>query len=267
MKYNDHNAGDCSSPSHALAVTDRDILSSTASTGHSHAFPAESRREKESESGPRSLGLPPPLPPTVSSQYPYSDHQLLKNPSNAPSLTGIESQQLGSFQLNAKSLLNSIQSPSLSAWSPFNGASEDKTLPSPASHDSGVVMDATGEYLLAELSTNGAPTDDDHAQDAGSRSASPNRYTASLPLTHCYGPVPENDFEKMVPAQWWKTVFADAVYLKTDGDVVEDPAITLEEIRNLAHVSGIKSAFEKDGGKILDLCCGQGKPTLGIAVL
>lgn len=47
----------------------------------------------------------------------------------------------------------------------------------------------------------------------------------------CHGRVKEGDFERMVPAQWWKTVFADGLYLKTDGDVVEDPEITREEIR------------------------------------
>lgn len=47
----------------------------------------------------------------------------------------------------------------------------------------------------------------------------------------CHGRVAAEDFEKMVPAQWWKSVFADAMYLKTDGDVVEDPLITEEEIR------------------------------------
>ena len=47
----------------------------------------------------------------------------------------------------------------------------------------------------------------------------------------CHGRVKEDDFERMVPAQWWKTVFADGLYLKTDGDVVEDPEITREEIR------------------------------------
>lgn len=47
----------------------------------------------------------------------------------------------------------------------------------------------------------------------------------------CHGRVVEDDFERMVPAQWWKHVFADAYYLKTDGDVVEDPEITKEELK------------------------------------
>jgi hypothetical protein len=49
--------------------------------------------------------------------------------------------------------------------------------------------------------------------------------------TNCYGRVVDDDFERMVPAQWWKQVFADNYYLKTDGDVVEDPEITKEELK------------------------------------
>ena len=53
----------------------------------------------------------------------------------------------------------------------------------------------------------------------------------AIPTSICHGIVKEEDFEKMIPAQWWKTVFADDLYLKTDGDVVEDPEITREEIK------------------------------------
>lgn len=93
----------------------------------------------------------------------------------------------------------------------------------------------------------------------------------------CHGPVNDVDFEKMVPAQWWKTLFADELYLKTDGDVVEDPEITREEIRLTSRIplttpcpsrmlennSQILSILQKKNGhpsptKILDLCCGQG---------
>lgn len=50
----------------------------------------------------------------------------------------------------------------------------------------------------------------------------------------CHGRVREQDFENMIPAQWWKDLFADDLYLKTDGDVVEDPEITKEEIRQVS---------------------------------
>ena len=92
----------------------------------------------------------------------------------------------------------------------------------------------------------------------------------------CHGRV--EDLETLVPAQWWKTVFADSLYLKTDGDVVEDPEITLKEITLLESKPAIKNIFERASGesleskflifklgklvetpaKILDLCCGQG---------
>jgi hypothetical protein len=49
--------------------------------------------------------------------------------------------------------------------------------------------------------------------------------------TICHGKV--SNLEKRVPEQWWKTVFSDALYLKTDGDVVEDPEITKEEIEEI----------------------------------
>jgi hypothetical protein len=47
----------------------------------------------------------------------------------------------------------------------------------------------------------------------------------------CHGRVPETNFQKMVSTKWWETVFGDELYLKTDGDVVEDPEITKEEIK------------------------------------
>lgn len=39
--------------------------------------------------------------------------------------------------------------------------------------------------------------------------------------------------EPLVPKSWWKTLFADEMYLKTDGDVVEDPSITAAEVDQL----------------------------------
>ena len=60
----------------------------------------------------------------------------------------------------------------------------------------------------------------------------------------CYGRV--SKLETMVPEQWWKTVFSDALYLQTDGDVVEDPDITrdeLEEIQNI--IPDVKRIFNQ----------------------
>ncbi|KAI9342754.1 hypothetical protein DFJ73DRAFT_842267 [Zopfochytrium polystomum] len=74
----------------------------------------------------------------------------------------------------------------------------------------------------------------------------------------------------MVPSNWWKTMF-DSLYLRTDGDVVEDPQVTREEIGMLERDPAIKTVFLKGadknqaGGKILDLCCGQGRHSLYLA--
>lgn len=59
----------------------------------------------------------------------------------------------------------------------------------------------------------------------------------------CHGRV--SNLQEMVPEQWWKTLFSDAMYLKTDGDVVEDPAITREELEELIRIPEIKSIFMK----------------------
>ncbi|KAJ3307584.1 hypothetical protein HDU76_004520 [Blyttiomyces sp. JEL0837] len=94
--------------------------------------------------------------------------------------------------------------------------------------------------------------------------------TSNKPM--CHGRVAELD--TMVPSQWWTTVFGDAMYLKTDGDVVEDPEVTRAEINVLQRDAEIKKIFMKgsdeDGrsdapAKILDLCCGQGRHTLLLA--
>ncbi|KAI9098645.1 hypothetical protein DFS34DRAFT_81039 [Phlyctochytrium arcticum] len=90
----------------------------------------------------------------------------------------------------------------------------------------------------------------------------------------CHGRVA--NLESMVPAAWWQTVFADAMYLKTDGDVVEDPDITKEEVGLLEADPEIKKILMRgatngtqDGqgpaAQILDLCCGQGRHVLHLA--
>lgn len=61
-----------------------------------------------------------------------------------------------------------------------------------------------------------------------------------------------------VPAEWWRTVFdADSLYLMTDGDVVENAAITRSEVDVL-----IEAARLAPHHRILDLCCGQGRHAL-----
>lgn len=70
---------------------------------------------------------------------------------------------------------------------------------------------------------------------------------------------PVADLERHLPAEWWRGLF-NSVYLKTDGDVVEnDEATRIEVDRVLAAARLPKSA------RILDLCCGQGRHTLELA--
>ncbi|KAI8591875.1 hypothetical protein BDZ88DRAFT_17394 [Geranomyces variabilis] len=105
------------------------------------------------------------------------------------------------------------------------------------------------------------------AAHASPRTKGPSGYT-TLAGAVCHGRV--SDLESMVPSQWWQTVFADAMYLKTDGDVVEDPIITKEEVGLLESDPDILDIFLRGSDKnstvqparILDLCCGQGRHSL-----
>ena len=78
-----------------------------------------------------------------------------------------------------------------------------------------------------------------------------------LPLCRTLGPV--SDLEKHLPSEWWKTLF-NSLYLKTDGDVVENPANTVKEVDLLIAVTGITAE-----DRILDLCCGQGRHSLELS--
>jgi D-alanine-D-alanine ligase len=69
--------------------------------------------------------------------------------------------------------------------------------------------------------------------------------------SYCIGPV--DNLEKHVRPDWWKNVF-NHLYLKTDGDVVEDKNITKNEIDELIKITDIHKEET-----ILDLCCGQGR--------
>ncbi|KAG9067378.1 hypothetical protein KI688_012161 [Linnemannia hyalina] len=91
--------------------------------------------------------------------------------------------------------------------------------------------------------------------------------------TICHGRV--KNPEAMVPKTWWKTVFSDQLYLQTDGDVVEDSAITREEVRVLEGIAAIRNILQASTDsnasartiKVLDLCCGQGRHILQLAEL
>ena len=73
-------------------------------------------------------------------------------------------------------------------------------------------------------------------------------------LRSSIGPV--EDLESYVKADWWRDIF-NANYLRTDGDVVEDPEITESEVDAYLEMVDVP----RDAA-ILDLCCGQGRHVL-----
>jgi len=70
---------------------------------------------------------------------------------------------------------------------------------------------------------------------------------------------PVADLERHLPAEWWRTLF-NALYLKTDGDVVENAANTSNDVDAM-----IAAAALEPTDRILDLCCGQGRHVLELA--
>jgi D-alanine-D-alanine ligase len=70
---------------------------------------------------------------------------------------------------------------------------------------------------------------------------------------------PVEDLESYVKADWWRDIF-NANYLRTDGDVVEDPDITEAEIDAFLGLVDVGQ-----DACILDLCCGQGRHLLELA--
>jgi D-alanine-D-alanine ligase len=70
---------------------------------------------------------------------------------------------------------------------------------------------------------------------------------------------PVADLERHLPSDWWRTLF-NSIYLKTDGDVVENNKNTGQEIDMLVRHAGLQL-----NDRILDLCCGQGRHSLELA--
>jgi len=70
---------------------------------------------------------------------------------------------------------------------------------------------------------------------------------------------PVLDLEEHVRPDWWSRIF-NYLYLKTDGDVVDDLSITSGEITLFLNI--LKPSPED---RILDLCCGQGRHSLELA--
>ncbi len=70
---------------------------------------------------------------------------------------------------------------------------------------------------------------------------------------------PVSDLERHLPSDWWRSLF-NSLYLKTDGDVVENPLNTSQDIDLVESVLKPEKA-----DRIFDLCCGQGRHSLELA--
>ena len=79
----------------------------------------------------------------------------------------------------------------------------------------------------------------------------------NLPFNSCLGPV--KNLEKHVQKEWWNQIF-NSLYLKTDGDVVDDQKITSQEVEFFSDVLKLERHHD-----ILDLCCGQGRHSLELS--
>lgn len=70
---------------------------------------------------------------------------------------------------------------------------------------------------------------------------------------------PVSNLEEHVSPDWWRSIF-NALYLKTDADVVADENITGSEVEFFVSVAELPQ-----DSRILDLCCGQGRHSLELA--
>ncbi|MCA9249387.1 MAG: class I SAM-dependent methyltransferase, partial [Planctomycetales bacterium] len=96
---------------------------------------------------------------------------------------------------------------------------------------------------------------DTKSQDSVKRARTPRRRAISPGRT--LGPVP--DLERHLPQEWWRSLF-NSVYLKTDGDVVENLEATRRELDAIVLAAGMEP-----NDRVLDLCCGQGRHCLELA--
>ena len=91
--------------------------------------------------------------------------------------------------------------------------------------------------------------------EAGARP--PTGATAESEAGRTLGPVP--DLERHLPREWWNGLFR-ALYLRTDGDVVENDVNSRQDVDILIGAAGLAT-----DDRILDLCCGQGRHSLELA--
>ncbi|MCS7243042.1 MAG: methyltransferase domain-containing protein [Candidatus Caldatribacterium sp.] len=92
-------------------------------------------------------------------------------------------------------------------------------------------------------------------EEPGGRLRSPRGRNGRSPRS--LGPV--ENLETHVPSDWWRRLFT-SLYLKTDGDVVEDLEITRREVDFFTEVLSLTPQ-----DYILDLCCGHGRHSLELA--
>ncbi|KAF4765811.1 hypothetical protein N7455_004742 [Penicillium solitum] len=69
-----------------------------------------------------------------------------------------------------------------------------------------------------------------------------------------------------IEKDWWKKAYNE-MYLYTDGDCVEVPAITETECDELVGIPCVQQLLQTQGSqiKVLDLCCGQGRHSINLA--
>ena len=101
-----------------------------------------------------------------------------------------------------------------------------------------------------------------HATEVAPKASAPSlgrktKAAANGKLNEVLGPV--EDLQSYVKADWWRHIF-NANYLRTDGDVVNDQILTDREVDLFMDI--LKPGPE---ARILDLCCGQGRHSLGLA--
>jgi len=80
-----------------------------------------------------------------------------------------------------------------------------------------------------------------------------------MPGSHRETLGPVANLEEHVRPDWWRFIFS-SLYLKTDGDVVDDQTITTKELDLFCDI--VKMTPEQ---RVLDLCCGQGRHILELA--
>lgn len=93
--------------------------------------------------------------------------------------------------------------------------------------------------------------------EKASKQKPPNRVETARHRRRILGPV--ENLEEHVRPDWWRSLF-NSLYLKTDADVVDDQAITRQEIDMFPEILNLSPE-----NKILDLCCGQGRHSIELA--